>query len=112
MNRSIIIEFFIPNRTSDLTNDEFLATLNKSSSIHMIPANVKGKRVMRFVANQENVNKEQIENAWKLIQDIATEFLKGKDHLDDNPHMPLNDLQRYSFIRLVPQDIYELHESQ
>lgn len=57
-------------------NQEFLARMNGSAKIHLTPARVKGKYVIRFVANQENCSEEQVENAWKMIKEFATEILE------------------------------------
>ena len=91
--------------------------MNASAKIHLTPAKVKGKYVIRFVANQENVNEEQIENAWKTIQGFATEILAEVTPKKTRPSRPsLRKLdrthsQRFSFTRNVSQEIYERQSS-
>lgn len=49
--------------------------MNASSKIHLTPAIVKNKYVIRFAALQENCSEAQVEEAWKMIQAFATEIL-------------------------------------
>lgn len=105
------------NRQPDAVNQEFLARMNASAKIHLTPAKVKGKYVIRLVANQENCNEEQIENAWKTIQGFATEILAEVSPKKTRPARPsLRKLdrthsQRFSFTRNVSQEIYERQSS-
>lgn len=98
-------------------NQEFLARMNASAKIHLTPAKVKGKYVIRLVANQENVNEAQIENAWKTIQEFATEIIAEVTPKKTRPSRPsLRKLdrthsQRFSFTRNVSQEIYERQSS-
>lgn len=106
--------------------------MNASAKIHLTPAKVKGKYVIRFVANQENCNEEQIERAWKTIQNFATEILAEfspkkiqgfpTEILDEaspkksHSRPALKKLnrtqsQRFSFTRNVSQEIYERQSS-
>jgi hypothetical protein len=88
-----------------------------SAKIHLTPAKVKGKYVIRFVANQENCNEEQIENAWTTIQAFATEILAEVTPKKTRPSRPaLRKLdrthsQRFSFTRNVSQEMYERQSS-
>lgn len=69
---------------------------------------VKGSYVIRFVANQQDCNKEQVEVAWKMIQEFATDILEG----GDKPSI-LNERtsQRFSYTRRVSREFYERHSS-
>lgn len=104
-------------RQADAINQEFLARMNASAKIHLTPAKVKGKYVIRFVANQENCNEAQIESAWKTIQEFATEILAELSPKKTRPKKPgLKKLdrthsQRFSFTRNVSQEIYERQSS-
>lgn len=91
--------------------------MNASAKIHLTPAKVKGKYVIRFVANQENCNEEQIENAWKTIQEFASDILIELTPQKKRPTRPaLRKLdrthsQRFSFTRNVSQELYERQSS-
>jgi tyrosine decarboxylase len=90
--------------------------MNASTKIYLTPAKVKGKYVIRFVANQENCNEEQIENAWKMIQDFATEITNELSPKKVRSRPTLRKLdrthsQRFSFTRNVSQEIYERQPS-
>jgi hypothetical protein len=106
-------------RQPDAVNQEFLARMNASAKIHLTPAKVKGKYVIRFVANQENCNEAQIENAWETIQEFAKEILieiaPPKKTRPARPTLrkPLDRThsQRFSFTRNVSQELYERQSS-
>jgi hypothetical protein len=91
--------------------------MNASGKIHLTPAKVKGKYVIRFVANQENCNEEQINSAWKTIQQFADEIIGEIAPMEKRPNRPrlkkLNRThsQRFSFTRNVSQEIYERQSS-
>lgn len=105
------------NRQPDAVNQEYLARMNASGKIHLTPAKVKGKYVIRFVANQENCNEAQIENAWKTIQEFANEILgEITPPIEKRTRPRLKKLnrthsQRFSFTRNVSQEIYERQSS-
>ena len=101
-------------RESDEINQEFLARMNSSAKIHLTPAKVKGKYVIRFIALQESCNKIQIETAWKTIQTFATEILLEvslSTDLNSSPRMEIKRLQRFSYTREVSKDVYERQSS-
>lgn len=119
-NSSSLLKFIDKSftfRQPDAVNQEFLARMNASARIHLTPAKVKGKYVIRFVANQENCNEEQIENAWETIQEFATEILAELTPKKKRPTRPaLRKLdrthsQRFSFTRNVSQELYERQSS-
>ena len=107
----------IINRQPDAVNQEFLARMNASAKIHLTPAKVKGKYVIRFVANQENCNEDQVEAAWRTIQEFATEILSEVSPPKKARSRPaLRKLdrthsQRFSFTRNVSQEMYERQSS-
>lgn len=88
-----------------------------SAKIHLTPAKVKGKYVIRFVANQENCSEEQVERAWKTIQEFATEILAEISPQKKRAQRPAirkldrTHSQRFSFTRNVSQEIYERQPS-
>lgn len=73
-------------------NQEFLARMNGSAKIHLTPARVKGKYVIRFVANQENCSEAQVESAWELIKEFAVEVL---DELTTKKAKPVGGAQKW-----------------
>lgn len=92
--------------------------MNASAKIHLTPAKVKGKYVIRFVANQENCNEAQVEDAWKTIQEFATDILAEleppKKTRPSRPALRKLDRthsQRFSFTRNVSQELYERQSS-
>lgn len=66
--------------------------MNESAKIHLTPARVKGKYVIRFVANQENCSEAQVESAWELIQEFAVEVL---DELAAKKAKPAGGAQKW-----------------
>lgn len=92
--------------------------MNASAKIHLTPAKVKSKYVIRFVANQENCSEAQVEEAWKTIQAFATEILAElappKKTRTTRPALRKLDRthsQRFSFTRNVSQELYERQSS-
>lgn len=99
-------------------NQEFLARMNSSGKIHLTPAKVKGKFVIRFVAGQEYANVAQIEKSWKLILEFADGVLNdlAPKKPDLKPRASIKKLdrthsQRFSFTRNVSQEIFERQNS-
>jgi tyrosine decarboxylase len=96
-------------------NQEFLARMNASGKIHLTPAKVKGKYIIRFVANQESCNEAQIQGAWDLIKKFADETIKDVGYRKKpRPEIKKFDLkraQRFSFTRNVSQEIFERQSS-
>lgn len=96
----------------DEVNQEFLARMNASAKIHLTPSKVKEKYVIRFVALQENCNKTQIENAWKIIQEFATKI--SEETTTETEHKKQLDekhSQRFSYTREVSKDIFDRQSS-
>lgn len=74
-------KFFLAFRATDKINQDFVANMNASAKIHLTPAVVKGKYVTRWVSNQKNFTHEQVEDAWKMIQEFATKILAVPEKL-------------------------------
>lgn len=92
--------------------------MNASGVIHLTPAKVKGKYVIRFAANQEHANNVQVEKAWEMIQGFAKELISEiapqKKRPTNRPTLKKLDRthsQRFSFTRNVSQEIYERQSS-
>ncbi|GFG38846.1 hypothetical protein Cfor_03498, partial [Coptotermes formosanus] len=60
---------------SDELNQKLLSNINASGKIHMVPASVNEKYVIRFCAVVQNATEEQIDYAWDVITQFATELL-------------------------------------
>ena len=89
--------------------------MNASAEIHLTPAKVKGKYVIRFVANQEHCNENQIEAAWSIIQVFATEvileILPQRSSRVSHSHLDERHLQRFSFTRKVSNEVFKRQSS-
>ncbi|KAI8785887.1 histidine decarboxylase [Biomphalaria glabrata] len=55
---------------NELTED-LLKRLNKQGNVHMVPASLKGKYVIRFTVTSQFTTVEDIERDWKIITDMA-----------------------------------------
>ncbi|XP_017779570.1 PREDICTED: tyrosine decarboxylase [Nicrophorus vespilloides] len=60
----------------DKLNEKLLSSINGSGKLHMVPANVNEKYVIRFCAVAQNASSEDIEYAWKVITEYASELLE------------------------------------
>lgn len=73
----------------------------------MVPASVQDKYVIRFCAVAQNASEEDIQYAWDVIVDFATELLE-KEQMDNVTEMfpgqkkPISLAQKRSFfVRMV-----------
>ncbi|XP_026281910.1 aromatic-L-amino-acid decarboxylase-like [Frankliniella occidentalis] len=62
-------------RGTDRLNQQLLATINASGKLHMIPSMVRGKYVLRFCVVAESACDADIEHAWEVISEHATDLL-------------------------------------
>jgi len=62
---------------SSQLNQKLLTTINASGKLHMVPANVNEYFVIRFCVCAQNATSEDIDIAWKIISEFATEILKS-----------------------------------
>lgn len=67
---------------SDKINEKLLSTINESGKLHMVPASVNDKYIIRFCAVSQNANDNDIDIAWEIIVDFANEILE-KDQADE-----------------------------
>ncbi|XP_037955064.1 aromatic-L-amino-acid decarboxylase [Teleopsis dalmanni] len=65
---------------SDKLNEKLLSAINESGKIHMVPANVNDKYIIRFCAVAQNAINEDIDYAWDVIVDFANELLEKEQH--------------------------------
>ncbi|CAO1325209.1 unnamed protein product [Diamesa tonsa] len=111
---------------SDRINEKLLSIINASGKLHMVPASVNEKYVIRFCAVAQHASEEdiehaniaQVENAWKLILEFADGVLKdlAPKKPDLKPRASIKKLdrthsQRFSFTRNVSQEIFERQNS-
>ncbi|CAL1528130.1 unnamed protein product [Lymnaea stagnalis] len=79
---------------NELTED-LLKRLNKQGLVHMVPASLKGKYVIRFTVTSQFTTEEDIERDWRVITDMAKlvleeglpqeeESIDEKDEDDEN----------------------------
>ncbi|OWF55509.1 histidine decarboxylase-like [Mizuhopecten yessoensis] len=61
-----------------------LKRLNKSGKIHMVPAALKSKYVIRFTVTSQYTTDVDIERDWKIIQDMATKVLRNEESDEDD----------------------------
>ncbi|KAK5645365.1 hypothetical protein RI129_006665 [Pyrocoelia pectoralis] len=88
-----------------------LATINASGKLHMIPSMVKSKYIIRFCVVNEHATETDIEQAWKIISDSATDLLATLDKplspdIIIRPPLTRTKSRRFSFTRSVSRDIY------
>lgn len=63
----------------DELNKKLLTNINASGKLHMVPASFSEKYVIRFCVVNQHATREDIETAWDIISDFATELLEGPD---------------------------------
>ncbi|XP_066997952.2 aromatic-L-amino-acid decarboxylase [Anabrus simplex] len=61
---------------TDQMNQKLLANINGSGKIHMVPASVNDKYVIRFCAVAQNATVEDVVYAWGVITEFANELLE------------------------------------
>ncbi|KAJ2952818.1 hypothetical protein O0L34_g7183 [Tuta absoluta] len=63
----------------DELNKKLLTTINASGKLHMVPACVRDRFVIRFCVVKQDATRDDILTAWEIITDFATELLEGPD---------------------------------
>jgi len=63
--------------SSDETNQCLLTRLNSSGQIHMVPASLSDRFVIRFCVCQENAAEKDIVIAYEIIKQTANAILRG-----------------------------------
>ncbi|XP_054286452.1 tyrosine decarboxylase [Macrosteles quadrilineatus] len=61
---------------SDKLNEKLLSNINASGKMHMVPASVNDKYVIRFCAVAQNATEEDVEKAWQTIIEFSAELLE------------------------------------
>ncbi|XP_030761588.1 aromatic-L-amino-acid decarboxylase [Sitophilus oryzae] len=60
----------------DKLNEKLLSNINASGKIHMVPANVNDKYVIRFCVVSYNATDADIDHAWKVICEFSEDLLE------------------------------------
>uniref|UniRef100_T1I5A1 Uncharacterized protein n=1 Tax=Rhodnius prolixus TaxID=13249 RepID=T1I5A1_RHOPR len=61
---------------TDKLNEKLLSNINGSGKLHMVPANVNDRYTIRFCAVAQNASQKDVDYAWGVITDHATELLE------------------------------------
>ncbi|KPJ01814.1 PREDICTED: tyrosine decarboxylase [Papilio xuthus] len=91
----------------DELNKKLLTNINASGKIHMVPASVRDRFVIRFCVVYQHATREDIEIAWDIITEFATELLEGPDKERDlneeraRRHRAALAHKRSFFVRMV-----------
>lgn len=98
----------------DTVNQMLLATINASGKLHMIPSMVKNKYIIRFCVTAENAMQADVEHAWNVIKEYASELL-GKHSVRKEifvrPPLTRQKSKRFSFTRSVSKEMYQRSRS-
>nr|CAH7733330.1 unnamed protein product [Callosobruchus chinensis] len=97
----------------DNVNQNLLATINASGKLHMIPSMVRDKYIIRFCVTAENAVQEDVEHAWKVIAEHASELLGSIPVKKEFVRPPLTrqKSKRFSFTRSVSKEMYKRSKS-
>ncbi|VEN35327.1 unnamed protein product [Callosobruchus maculatus] len=97
----------------DNVNQNLLATINASGKLHMIPSMVRDKYIIRFCVTAENAVQEDVEHAWKVITEHASELLGSIPVKKEFVRPPLTrqKSKRFSFTRSVSKEMYKRSKS-
>jgi len=60
-------------------NKLLLSTINASGRLHMVPASMNDKFVIRFCVCAQNAIDDDIETAWKIIQEFAAKVMSCQE---------------------------------
>lgn len=91
---------------SDKLNEKLLSAINESGSLHMVPACVNEKYIIRFCAVAQNATNADIDEAWRIIVEFSNELLEKeqKDELTEIINKKKQDTlaqKRSFFVRMV-----------
>lgn len=74
---------------ADILSKELLYMLNDSGQIHMIPANLNDRFVIRFCVCAEKASMDDIQQAWLIIKRAANETLSEEAMMRRRQSSPL-----------------------
>lgn len=63
---------------SNERNQKLLSNINASGKLHMVPASVHGRYVIRFCVCAQDAKESDIDFAWDTITDMATELIESE----------------------------------
>lgn len=96
---------------TDHVNQDLLALINASGKLHMIPSMVRSKYIIRFCVTSEHAKTEDVEYAWQVITEHATELLSTmgapKKEVFVKPTLTRQKSKRFSFTRSVSKEMYK-----
>ena len=78
-----MVVFRLKGEENDST-EKLLKKLNGSGKMHAVPANLKGKYVIRFTVTSPRTTLQDIARDWNLIQGFANEILGGDPQITTN----------------------------
>ncbi|XP_030761693.1 tyrosine decarboxylase-like [Sitophilus oryzae] len=97
---------------NDHINQDLLANVNASGKLHMIPSMVRDKYVIRFCVNAEHASRDDVEHAFRVISEYASELIepvKKKEHV--KPPLTRQESKRFSFTRSISKELYKRSKS-
>lgn len=77
-NSKLTIEICLQAST-DATNEKFLSSINASGKLHMVPASLNGKYVIRFCVCSQSASNADIDHAYRVISQFATDLFEIMD---------------------------------
>ncbi|KAI5744570.1 hypothetical protein M8J76_003428 [Diaphorina citri] len=92
------------NLIADQNNRKLLEDINASGRLHMVPASVHDKYVIRFCVTAQNANEKDIDIAWKIIQEFANTIQEQNDEVFELQERKRKDdlaYKRSFFVRMV-----------
>ena len=75
---------------TDELNQKLLSTINASGKLHMVPASVNERFVIRFCVCAQNANDDDINYAWNVISSTATDVLDACEGQKKDDVMKVN----------------------
>lgn len=71
--------------------------LNSRGNIHCVPANLKGKYVIRFTVTSPRTTLDHIVKDWKEIVNVANDVLQEREKYLNKAKVPLGGNKRVVF---------------
>ncbi len=87
-----LVCFRLKGNNNNELNQKLLSNINASGKLHMVPASVHGKFVIRFCVCAQDAKDSDIEYAWDVITDFATELLEA-EIVKEKSGLPLDVLE-------------------
>ncbi|KAK6639245.1 hypothetical protein RUM43_007515 [Polyplax serrata] len=100
-------------KVRDELNQEFLASINKEGSLHMLPSITNNKYCLRFCVVYEHSKMSDIEYAWNVIQFHGNQIL-AKHQQAPQICVATATVQQnlnMAYVQQVPQNVYDRLQS-